>query len=294
MKRVKNLLSLVLAFALALSCGAPAFAEEETLSESVSSVWVATDWASVLSVGDLPSAVEGLLLLLPAPLREKLDLSSIKQTLDLSSILLAAEGTPFGDLVGTLFASLLGNAAGDSAPENISGTHPAFLREGQPYVVTQTVRYRDENGTLEYALTLRGTFINVGGKPVCLKTGTDVETPFPKRWRVEAGTPVSGDGEAYCDFTASRLFTGVAVSKTAVRLTVKGLRDYDPATGRRYGDADRDGRITAADARLALRTAVELVAPDAETKNLADRDRDGRVTAADARSILRLAVGLDE
>ena len=60
-------------------------------------------------------------------------------------------------------------------------------------------------------------------------------------------------------------------------------------------DADGDGRITSADARLALRRAVGLeTCQEGSPAFLAcDADGDGSVTAADARLILRAAVGLD-
>lgn len=58
------------------------------------------------------------------------------------------------------------------------------------------------------------------------------------------------------------------------------------------GDVNSDGKITAADARLALRYSVSLDTPTDEEKALADYNGDGKVTAADARSILRLSVGL--
>ena len=61
------------------------------------------------------------------------------------------------------------------------------------------------------------------------------------------------------------------------------------------GDVDWDGRITASDARLALRRAVELeIYPKGSALFLAcDVDHNDRVNATDARLILRAAVGLD-
>lgn len=61
------------------------------------------------------------------------------------------------------------------------------------------------------------------------------------------------------------------------------------------GDVDGDGNVTAADARLALRRAVELETyPEGSAEYLAcDVDHDGKVTAGDARVILRAAVGLE-
>lgn len=60
------------------------------------------------------------------------------------------------------------------------------------------------------------------------------------------------------------------------------------------GDADMDGHVTAADARLVLRFAVGLEKPVyAYSASVAHTDGDGQYTAADARKILRVAVGLE-
>lgn len=58
------------------------------------------------------------------------------------------------------------------------------------------------------------------------------------------------------------------------------------------GDVDLNGKIEAADARLALRTAVKLETLEGEGFRAADLDGDGSITTADARLILRLSVGL--
>ena len=61
------------------------------------------------------------------------------------------------------------------------------------------------------------------------------------------------------------------------------------------GDVNNDGRVTAADARLALRRAVglETYAPESREFKACDVDGNGKITAADARKILRAAVGLE-
>lgn len=60
------------------------------------------------------------------------------------------------------------------------------------------------------------------------------------------------------------------------------------------GDVDRNGKITAADARLALTySAKTAVFPENFPKS-ADIDRDGRMTASDVRKILRVASKIDE
>ena len=62
------------------------------------------------------------------------------------------------------------------------------------------------------------------------------------------------------------------------------------------GDVDDDKSITAADARLALRRAVELetYAPGSREYIACDVDKADGVTAADARLILRAAVELED
>lgn len=60
------------------------------------------------------------------------------------------------------------------------------------------------------------------------------------------------------------------------------------------GDLDKNGFLTAEDARSALRFAVGLDAATPLQNVLADYDGNGEVTAADARLLLRAAVGLDE
>lgn len=59
------------------------------------------------------------------------------------------------------------------------------------------------------------------------------------------------------------------------------------------GDADFDGEITAADARITLRAGVGLEELSREAEIAADVDFSGNITASDARSVLRAGVGLD-
>ncbi|MBQ7637721.1 MAG: hypothetical protein IJS90_02320 [Clostridia bacterium] len=58
------------------------------------------------------------------------------------------------------------------------------------------------------------------------------------------------------------------------------------------GDIDADGKVTAADARLALRAAVGLEHFTEAQKKAGDTDGDGKNTSSDARDILRKSVGL--
>ena len=58
------------------------------------------------------------------------------------------------------------------------------------------------------------------------------------------------------------------------------------------GDADGDGKITSADARIVLRVSVNLEDPGEFRDNM-DVDGDDRIAAADARLVLRRSVGLE-
>ncbi len=72
-------------------------------------------------------------------------------------------------------------------------------------------------------------------------------------------------------------------------LSIDGTRNE----GWLNGDIDRDGHVTASDARLALRAGVGLWTPFIyEQFWAADVNDDMEITAEDARSILRAAVGL--
>lgn len=53
------------------------------------------------------------------------------------------------------------------------------------------------------------------------------------------------------------------------------------------GDVDGDGRVTAKDARLALRASSQIIILDGAAFMAADVNGDNRITAKDARSILR-------
>lgn len=60
----------------------------------------------------------------------------------------------------------------------------------------------------------------------------------------------------------------------------------------RLGDLNSDDKVSAADARLALRLAVKLDSSTRELTVVADVDENGAVNASDARSILRVSAKL--
>lgn len=60
------------------------------------------------------------------------------------------------------------------------------------------------------------------------------------------------------------------------------------------GDVNGDAKVTASDARLALRLAAKLETLSANAQTAADVNGDGFVTPEDARFILRVAAGLEQ
>ncbi len=93
----------------------------------------------------------------------------------------------------------------------------------------------------------------------------------------EAGFIDSDKDNALFDSMFSEMALGIAEGL----LEAVGLTFIPPVIS---GDADGDGKLTSADARLILRAAVGL-------ENIAlergDTDGDGKITAADARAVLR-------
>ena len=67
----------------------------------------------------------------------------------------------------------------------------------------------------------------------------------------------------------------------------------DPPADFMLGDVTGDGKITASDARAALRISAKLDTVSAEKEKIADIDGNGKVTASDARKILRFSAKLD-
>ncbi len=58
------------------------------------------------------------------------------------------------------------------------------------------------------------------------------------------------------------------------------------------GDADLDGEVSSADARIIMRISVGMDCSDERLPEYLDLNRDGVITAADARAALRISVGL--
>lgn len=85
----------------------------------------------------------------------------------------------------------------------------------------------------------------------------------------------------------------VTVTDSASTVTTASGGEMTVNDKAQVGDANLDGKITAADARFALRCAAKLETYDESLLYALDVNGDGKVTAADARKILRISAKLE-
>lgn len=84
-------------------------------------------------------------------------------------------------------------------------------------------------------------------------------------------------------YTSSAKFDGISGNVDHNRCYVSFLK----------GDADGDGKITAADSRKILRASAGLENLTGQNRENADYNDDGEITAADSRAVLRESAGLE-
>lgn len=87
---------------------------------------------------------------------------------------------------------------------------------------------------------------------------------------------------------------GTFIKKVYEPVTVKYDGKNELSEKNTLGDVDLSGKITAADARLALRYSAKLEKLSQEQLRNADVNKDLKVTSADARMILRVSAGLEK
>lgn len=90
-------------------------------------------------------------------------------------------------------------------------------------------------------------------------------------------------------------FISVSASSTAAAYEIiSEVESEAPDTpSSSFGDLNRDGRLTASDARILLRCASKLEPTNDKILKNGDYDKDGKITASDARISLRVACGID-
>lgn len=111
-----------------------------------------------------------------------------------------------------------------------------------------------------------------GGKLVENRTTTSNE--------ITVTLPQAGEYKFFCTIVDS---AGNSISGVSEDISIFDIMK---------GDADGDGKVTARDARLALRHAASLEMLNEQGKASADVDSDGKISASDARAILRFAANI--
>ncbi len=124
---------------------------------------------------------------------------------------------------------------------------------------------------------------------VCARCGETVRETLPKLphqygdWQTEKAPTWRDGGSEFCTCAVC----GDRKERKTEPLKHRSAKDCPT------GDADMDGAVTSADARLILRLSVRYDdGLDAEQQKKADFDGKGGVTPADARYALRVSVGL--
>ena len=118
---------------------------------------------------------------------------------------------------------------------------------------------------------------------------TGKTTVFYAQWK--KASPAS---EPASDST-TEIPTTDAPATTEAPITTEAPTKNEPETTKPQfaaGDINADGRVNAADARLALRAAARLQRLSEDRIKFADMDSDGKIRSSDARIILRIAAGL--
>lgn len=142
----------------------------------------------------------------------------------------------------------------------------------------------------DWTVTSEATDIEDGSKErVCSKCGA-IETEV---------IPAGGIPEGYGEWT-EWVISVPATHTSAGEMTRLNTTTFDretvkiPVLENEYGDADRDGIITVADALVILRAAAKLSVLKGEEWLLADIDKDRAITTNDALMALRISVRLAE
>lgn len=117
--------------------------------------------------------------------------------------------------------------------------------------------------------------------------------PFNTVEDLPADLPTTEPSTAPTTLPATEPTTGSTTTKPSAEPTTATT---EPSTDLPYyisGDMNRDGTVTAADARIALRISAQLEVATELRLEAGDTNNDGKITAVDARKILRVAANLD-
>ena len=154
--------------------------------------------------------------------------------------------------------------------------------------------YYDANGGS--GLVFNGTMLSVGETVVLRETDHSVTPVTAPEGCVFIGwnTRPDGSGDLYLpgDKVPVTEKTTVFYAQWQPENAAEPQPPISEGASFALGDIDLDGTVSSADARLALRASVKLLALDPVLQQLADADGDETVTSSDARLILRASVKL--
>ena len=128
----------------------------------------------------------------------------------------------------------------------------------------------------------------------CTKVGYKVELCKNCEWESEkTEIPAKGHTEGLMITVKPSTTTekGLKQKKCLVCNEVLAEEEIDMLPPYTLGDVNNDGRITAVDARMVLRSVAGLITLDDVQSAAADTNKDSKVTAVDARLILQYVVG---
>ncbi len=131
--------------------------------------------------------------------------------------------------------------------------------------------------------------------PTCTKEGyTTHSCARCSDFYIDTKVKATGHKWGEWEEVSAPTFTSNGTEERSCSLCKKTESRYTDKLSFDVGDLDGNGIITAADARIALRSSVGLENLSDSQKLSADVDNNGSVTAADARLILRASVGLED
>ncbi len=171
-------------------------------------------------------------------------------------------------------------------------TAPTCTKEG--YTTHTCTRCKDTY-TDTKVKALGHNYKNTVTAPTCTKEGYTTHS-CTRCNSTYTDTKVSATGHkwsAWKEILAPTFTTKGREERACTACDMKEARETAMLTSE-LGDVDGNGKITAADARLALRASVGLESFNPTKKATADIDGSNTVTAADARLILRASVGLED
>ncbi len=142
----------------------------------------------------------------------------------------------------------------------------------------------------QYEALLGDGFIAVAAGTAGLAFEKAVENKDKFAKAVSLSDPTYTAITVYADNLTVETYT---VNASGKRTRIDGAALEKTGVSVRMGDIDKDGGVTTADARLALRYAIKLQTLTVEQRLAADVDFSRSVAPKDARAILRAAIGLE-